>query len=266
MAMGSFAHAALKSFYQHFQEETGELKVTVESLPRAKQIMSDVIARHRKEQPAMKPGSGRLVPTSQLERREVDELAAKLMDYLSYEAELLPTFHPVYFEHTIEAGSPVPYAGHAVIGSVDRVDVDDQGRAVIIDYKGSLGGGYAYADGASCASGLGKVQALVYAQALRRTLGLNVVGTLYVCYGKNPRSKGTFDGRVLESAHVPHVEYEKCAWMPRDDEPFSAYLDEVEEQVAQVLDGLFAGNVAPCPSADYVCTWCPVVSCPERRG
>ena len=264
LSMGSFAHAALKSFYTHFQEETGLLKVTPESLPQARTIMREVIDRHREEQFELKVGTGRLVPISQLERREVDALAEKLVRYLDYEAQLLPTFHPAYLEYELDLGNPVPYAGCSIIGTVDRVDVDDKGNAVVIDYKGSLGKGYARADGEGD-EGLGKVQALVYAQALRRTLGLNVVGTLYVCYGKNPRAAGTYDGRVLDAPHLPNVKHEDCAWMPAHGEPFSAYLDEVEQRVEAGLAGLFAGDAAPCPAADRVCRWCPVASCPERR-
>ena len=97
LQMGDFAHSALKSFYAHFQEEVAP-KVTRGTIDSARAIMRDVLDRHESHQYDLKPSDNRLVPTTELERRDVDSLKRKLLDYLDYEAELLPTFHPVYLE------------------------------------------------------------------------------------------------------------------------------------------------------------------------
>lgn len=94
-------------------------------------------------QPHLRQSENRLIPTSQVEHRELAELERKLMDYLDFEAELLPTFAPKYLEYDVACGGAVDYAGHKLLGTADRIDVDGEGRCAIIDYKGSISGSYA---------------------------------------------------------------------------------------------------------------------------
>ena len=101
------------------------------------------------------------------------------------------------------AGGAVEYAGQKLLGTADRIDVDGDGRCVVIDYKGSLSGVYALA--AREQGHLGKVQALIYAQVVRRTLGLDPVGALYVCHGRVKRATGAYAWpRVGKRAFAEH--------------------------------------------------------------
>ncbi len=259
--MGDFAHNALYSFYRHFSEDLGLAKVTPETLPAARELMADVLARHRAMQAGMRTNENRLIATNELERRAAEELERKLMDYLDYEARLLPTFHPAYLEYGVAAGGAVDYAGCKLQGTADRIDIDDSGRCVVIDYKGSLG--KAYALKAREEGKLGKVQALIYAQVVRRTLGLKPVGALYVCYGRRSFATGAFDARVLEATHLPNMKHDDCAW---SGESFSQLLDETEEAIAAGLERMLAGDIAPCPATPEACKWCPVSACSERRA
>ncbi len=258
--MGDFAHSSLCSFYRHFSEDLGLAKVTPETLPAARELMADVLERHRAMQASMRTSENRLIATNELERRAAEELERKLMDYLDYEARLLPTFYPAYLEYGVAAGGAVDYAGCKLQGTADRIDVDDAGRCVVIDYKGSLSKAYALKTREE--GRLGKVQALIYAQVVRRTLGLDPVGALYVCYGRRPFATGAFDARVLEAAHLPNMEHKGCAW---SGESFAALLDETEEAIAAGLERLFAGDIAPRPATPEACKWCPVSACSERR-
>lgn len=261
LEMGDFAHNALHSFYKHMSEDLGEAKVTPQLLPQARELMADVLARHKALQPHLRQSENRSIPTSQVEHRKLAELERKLMDYLDFEAELLPTFAPKYLEYDVACGGAVDYAGHKLLGTADRIDVDGEGRCAIIDYKGSISGSYAL--GVREEGRLGKVQALIYAQVVRRTLGLEPVGALYVCYGRRKMISGAYDGRVIENAHLPNMRHKDCMCADR---PFSDVLDETEEAVAAALERMLAGDIRPRPETPEACKWCPVSSCPERRG
>ena len=261
LEMGDFAHNALHSFYKHLSEDLGEAKVTPQLLPQARELMADVLARHKALQPHLRQSENRLIPTSQVEHRELAELERKLMDYLDFEAELLPTFAPKYLEYDVACGGAVDYAGRKLLGTADRIDVDGEGRCAIIDYKGSISGSYAL--GVREEGRLGKVQALIYAQVVRRTLGLEPVGALYVCYGRRKMISGAYDGRVIENAHLPNMRHKDCMCADR---PFSDVLDETEEAVAAALERMLAGDIRPRPETPEACKWCPVSSCSERRG
>ena len=261
LEMGDFAHNALHSFYKHLSEDLGEAKVTPQLLPEARKLMADVLERHKALQPHLRQSENRLIPTSQVEHRELAELERKLMDYLDFEAELLPTFAPKYLEYDVACGGAVDYAGHKLLGTADRIDVDGEGRCAIIDYKGSISGSYAL--GVREEGRLGKVQALIYAQVVRRTLGLEPVGALYVCYGRRKMISGAYDGRVIENAHLPNMRHKDCMCADRS---FTDVLDETEEAVAAALERMLAGDIRPRPETPEACKWCPVSSCSERRG
>lgn len=261
LEMGDFAHNALHSFYKHLSEDLGEAKVTPQLLSQARKLMADVLERHKALQPHLRQSENRLIPTSQVEHRELAELERKLMDYLDFEAELLPTFAPKYLEYDVARGGAVDYAGHKLLGTADRIDVDGEGRCAIIDYKGSISGSYAL--GVREEGHLGKVQALIYAQVVRRTLGLEPVGALYVCYGRRKMISGAYDGRVIENAHLPNMRHKDCMCATK---PFSDVLDETEEAVAAALERMLAGDIRPRPETPEACKWCPVSSCSERRG
>ena len=261
LEMGDFAHNALHSFYKHLFADLGEAKVTPQLLPQARKLMADVLARHKALQPHLRQSENRLIPASQVEHRELAELERKLMDYLDFEAELLPTFAPKYLEYDVACGGAVGYAGHKLLGTADRIDVDGEGRCAIVDYKGSISGSYAL--GVREEGRLGKVQALIYAQVVRRTLGLEPVGALYVCYGRRKMISGAYDGRVIENAHLPNMRHKDCMCADR---PFADVLDETEEAVAAALERMLAGDIRPRPETPEACKWCPVSSCPERRG
>ena len=273
---GSFAHAAFEEFYRRFQG-AGHAKVTPANLPQARALMRDVAGELARRQYELEPDSGRLVAASELERREVAALCEQLAGYLDFEAALLPTYHPAYLEYEIDADHAVDYAGALLVGKVDRIDVDDAGHAVIIDYKGSVNAEHEIFGKAH--GHAGKVQTRIYAQAVARSLGLDVVGALYVSYGRAPSVSGAYDPRVLDAAHLPGVRAEKCACGLLEQMPdvlpeetslasltFPAMLDETEDIVARALASMRQGDIAPRPAYPKACTYCPVLACPNRSA
>ena len=258
--MGEFSHRAFERFYRRFQDEVG-VKVTPDSLKQAQVMMREVVGELEAEQPSHSPSSGRLVPVSHLEARQVKELGERLVSYLDREAVMLPGFAPKYFEYDIPVSAAVDYAGYKLIGSVDRIDVDERGRAIIIDYKSSLSDEFDLCDKNGEIQG-GKVQSLIYAQAVQRRLGLQVLGALYVGYGRNPRAAGAI-APTIESQEIPGLNADTCIY---NEGSFSDLLDAVEERVAEAIELMLAGRVEPHPSNEHACTWCPVMSCSERQG
>lgn len=268
---GTFAHAVLERFYRRFMREVGA-KVAVRELPQARSMLAEEADAVRAEMRDEKPGSGRLVAAGELEEHQIDQLVGQLADYLDYEAALLPGFHPAYLEYAFEADAAPEYAGARMVGAVDRIDVDDAGHAVVIDYKGSVNGEHDIAG--KDAGHAGKVQARIYAQLVKRELGLDVVGALYVSYGKRHEVAGAVDGRTIEAAHLPGA-HAKAVWCAPDDVPpeevstfaelsFPQMLDATERLVQDALARMARGDVEPRPATPDVCRFCPAEQCPRK--
>lgn len=272
--MGSFSHAVLKAFYERFQER-GFLKVDEVNLPVAHEVLTEVFDERLSAQRNLKPKDNPLLARTKFEEAEVADLRRKLGNYLDREVLLLPGFVPTHFEFDFGTVTPFEYAGCLLRGSIDRVDVNDRGQAVVIDYKGSVSNDYAvHAATPVAQAGFEvlphKVQTLMYAQVVQRLLGLNVVGAIYVSYSK-PKISGAIDRGVLGEDSLPGLKIEACG-MPAHDvsafdgATFTELVDLVEERIARAVDMLLSGSISPNPRGEDPCGYCPVLACERRRG
>ncbi|MDO4400636.1 MAG: PD-(D/E)XK nuclease family protein [Coriobacteriia bacterium] len=270
---GIFSHAVLERFYRRFLAE-GYGKVTAQNLPEARRVLREEADAVEADMRLAEPGSGRYVATNHLEEQAIAQQKTVLSDFLEYESKVLPGFRPKYLEYSFDDNA-VDYAGCKMVGTVDRIDVDDAGRAIIIDYKGSVKPEHDIAG--KDPANPGKVQARIYAQMVRRALGLDVVGTLYVSYGKNHAVAGAVDGRAVEAAHVPGARKGALWCMAAEpdptaeagDRPYSSYdftdmLDETERLVEEAVSRMERGEVAPNPVSKDACRYCPAAQCPKK--
>ena len=146
---------------------------------------------------------------------------------------------------------------------------------MVIDYKGSLTGDYALASASEAAQAGGavlphKIQSLAYAQVARRSLGLDVVGALYVSYGKAARVAGAVDRSVVGESDVPGLDMQVCGVPGPAGEAvgaatFQELLDVVEQRIEAAVRTLSRGDIAPDPRGEDPCGHCPVLTCERRR-
>lgn len=266
---GTFVHSVLRHFYLRFQQEVRP-KVTLETMDAARRIMTETFEEICAEQPFASPGN-RYVPRTAWEKKEQEGILQKLLDYLEMEAALLPGFGPRAFEWDYSQARPIRYAGCNLRGTVDRIDVDSRGRAVVIDYKSSLDAQYCLHPSKEPLSPDNfqlpqRVQALMYSKAVRDTFGYQIVGALYV----NPLKcevAGAWDATVIGPQDIPfatssfadhsRVPYEQA-------QTFDQLIDACEEAIGERLVHLAHGSIEPDPANEQACKHCPVNLCPRR--
>ncbi len=285
---GTFAHSVLRETFERLAR-SGIAKPDARTLGEAKAVLGRVFDEQLKAQRTMDAKLRPLIALDALEAEEVQALRRRLLAYLERDSELLRGFAPQRLELSFGTDEPFAYGGWAIRGSVDRVDVNGRGQAVVIDYKGSAGPVYELASASSVLSAAEatgasadperslylphRVQALIYAQAVRRLLGVEVVGALYVPYNRAAGRAfgiGAYDPCVLGPTDIPGVDVDRNAVagdLARDFGvgSFGELLDAVERRVGQALGRLTAGDVAPAPRGADPCAWCSFGPCPERR-
>lgn len=258
MEKGNFVHDVLEHLHARLPQE-GMERVTPMNLPRAKELLHEVFAETLAEHAGKRGTEGPLVPLSPVEERQVAEILPQLEGVLAYEAEALAPFVPRYLEFAFNE-LKVEYAGWPLGGRIDRVDVDAEDRAVVIDYKHRSGvEEYKLADPTVFDEKTGAVpaddprwlpshtQTLIYAQAMRRALDLNTRAALYFSTkGGKPALRGAASDELLEEergdGRIPGLK--KGFPGEGGSMDFDALLDRVEAGIAERLRELGAGNVA----------------------
>lgn len=257
MEKGNFVHDVLEHLHARLPQE-GMERVTPENLPRAQELLHEVFAETLAEHAGKRGNEGPLVPLSPVEERQVAEILPQLEGVLAYESEALAPFAPRYLEFAFNE-LQVEYAGWPLGGRIDRVDVDAENRAVVIDYKHRTGvEEFKLADPTVCdeESGTAPIddprwlpphtQTLIYAQAMRRALDLDTRAALYFSTkGGKPALRGAASAELLEEergdGRIPGLK--KGFPGEGGSMDFDALLDRVEAGIAERLRELEAGNV-----------------------
>lgn len=258
MEKGNFVHDVLEHLHARLPQESME-RVTPENLPRAQELLHEVFDETLAEHAGKRGTEGPLVPLSAVEERQVAEILPQLEGVLAYESEALAPFAPRYLEFAFNE-LKVEYAGWPLGGRIDRVDVDAENRAVVIDYKHRTGvEEFKLADPTvrDEESGTAPIddprwlpphtQTLIYAQAMRRALDLDTRAALYFSTkGGKPALRGAASAELLEEergdGRIPGLK--KGFPGEGGSMDFDALLDRVEAGIAERLCELEAGNVA----------------------
>ena len=257
MEKGNFVHDVLEHLHARLPQE-GMERVTPENLPRAQELLHEVFAETLAEHAGKRGNEGPLVPLSAVEERQVAEILPQLEGVLACESEALAPFAPRYLEFAFNE-LQVEYAGWPLGGRIDRVDVDAENRAVVIDYKHRTGvEEFKLADPTvrDEESGTAPIddprwlpphtQTLIYAQAMRRALDLDTRAALYFSTkGGKPALRGAASAELLEEergdGRIPGLK--KGFPGEGGSMDFDALLDRVEAGIAERLRELEAGNV-----------------------
>ena len=258
MEKGNFVHDVLEHLHARLPQE-GMERVTPENLPRAQELLHEVFDETLAEHAGKRGTEGPLVPLSPVEERQVAEILPQLEGVLAYEAEALTPFAPRYLEFAFNDLN-VEYAGWPLGGRIDRVDVDAEKRAVVIDYKHRTGvEEFKLADPTVRDEESGEAviddprwlpphtQTLIYAQAMRRALDLDTRAALYFSTkGGKPALRGAASAELLEEergdGRIPGLK--KGFPGEGGNMDFDALLDRVEAGIAERLHELEAGDVA----------------------
>ena len=258
MEKGNFVHDVLEHLHARLPQE-GMERVMPENLPRAQELLHEVFDETLAEHAGKRGTEGPLVPLSAVEERQVAEILPQLEGVLAYESEALAPFAPRYLEFAFNE-LKVEYAGWPLGGRIDRVDVDAENRAVVIDYKHRTGvEEFKLADPTVRDEETGEApiddprwlpphtQTLIYAQAMRRALDLDTRAALYFSTkGGKPALRGAASAELLEEergdGRIPGLK--KGFPGEGGSMDFDALLDRVEAGIAERLRELEAGNVA----------------------
>lgn len=258
MEKGNFVHDVLEHLHARLPQE-GMERVTPENLPRAQELLREVFDETLAEHAGKRGTEGPLVPLSAVEERQVAEILPQLEGVLAYESEALAPFAPRYLEFAFNE-LKVEYAGWPLGGRIDRVDVDAENRAVVIDYKHRTGvEEFKLADPTVRDEETGTApiddprwlpphtQTLIYAQAMRRALDLDTRAALYFSTkGGKPALRGAASAELLEEergdGRIPGLK--KGFPGEGGSMDFDALLDRVETGIAERLRELEAGDVA----------------------
>jgi ATP-dependent helicase/DNAse subunit B len=240
------SESLMRGSYMHdvLEQVLGQLgrAVTPESLPKALEILDDVLAS---QPPAILPGQ-----PEQLRRAAVESIAADLRRYLRHEAATGCGWDPARLELRFgfadeqDDSLPPLRLGEgadqiAVRGAIDRVDVEPGGRrAVIRDYKS--GGIRTEYQGGRWSSER-RLQVALYMLAVRELLGLEPVAGLYQPLGgRDLRARGVF----LEGEPIGAELFANDA---RDPEALEDGLRDAAGRAISLAARLRSGDVTPCP-------------------
>lgn len=252
--IGNLAHDALYEFYVQWKQ-AGNERVTSKNVTDAQVLAGQVFDRCFEKHVQEK----RLIIHTQSEMIKCEQTRKQILDFIERDAEFLPKFKPWKLELELSSDEelgPLYYAGIPVRGKVDRIDINEAGELVIIDYKmSSLSEGY----GLPLSGFPKRIQTDIYAALVQQffeRLGekVKVVGSVYRSYTKNAL-RGAFDEKLEWGSYedvymIDALPQEKRVYN------YQKHIEIIEKTVHKRLAQLKAGDITPALGNNKICTYC----------
>ncbi len=249
LAAGTVIHAVLKDVLDGLKERTGVALPTPATLSQAMALVDASLQSHCEQLPlAADPARHALA------RRHMQADLEGLMEHMATQpATFLPTHLELGFgfdEGDDERSLPTFQLGGGVQirGRIDRIDVSDDGRAVVYDYKRR---GRASSMPAAKWLGAKSFQVALYMRACRDLLGLDTVGGFYQpVVGADLRARGA----VAEEARALGVRTDVLA---REDleQLVEAACGQAREAASLAQAGRLEGRPHTCPVSGKGCMY-----------
>ena len=288
---GNFAHLVLKKFYERLQQNSDNprigMRITKENLADALELFHKVFAR---EAETLR-GNLKLEVD---EQADLEMLRINMKNFLEGEVDYAPEFIPTYFEyrfgHDEDYGkdhgkghddnekkpqqNPQPQTATDPVdigmplhlrGSIDRVDLREDGAALVIDYKRKN-----KVSGLSSQAGNHILQGYLYRRVAEKALGVRPVSHSY-------RSYGASDGKISEAYTTSDNPPERPLGLPKigrdpvwglSEKAMDKYFDMLHHSAAKAANDLIDGSIEKRKSKE-LCTHCLFDDCehkPSNRG
>jgi len=234
LVRGGVAHRVLEATLGALGTETGSARLEPGRLPLARRLLASAMREHGA------PTALSTVPERQAAAQR--RLHIDLERYLEHAAASPAPFAPAHLELGFgfdDESLPALDLGDGIRlrGRVDRVDRDEQGRALVWDYKGKRA-----PEAAAWLSGP-SFQMAVYMRAVARLLDVRVVGGLYQPLGRaDLRARGLLDADV-----APELQCVVTDRRPSED--FSALVEQVLDAARRAAREARAGGLQARPQS-----------------
>ena len=164
-------------------------------------------------------------------------------------------FRPRYTEWAFGSrAEPAKLGGLELLGRIDRIDVDDRGLAVVVDYKRTIG----VEHGLQRMLSEGRVQIPLYLAVVRDVLGLTPVAGIYRGLS-TPGLRG-----VVASGVDVGLKVVRTDTIPL--EGIDGLIEDALVLANEAAAGMMAGAVEPAPRSDRACVGCRAAAvCAEAR-